>query len=348
MDSPAKPTKRGVEGSKQGEGLSGCVVGQWSLEILCFGSASDSGHGSVMVRHLFSVLAMGPVLALTGASASAELLDVRLLPSDGGGARLWLMFESEPTGVEARLADGALVVRVEGAGSRAREIVSLHGPARRMVLRPLDDGAVEIRLPGLWVAYEARLAEGGVLIRLDGEGLGEAVIAASGAGSSVAPTSDMPPARLASAEELAAGMRLAREAAPEPQPPTPPERAAPERADIETAPARTAETPAGPAASECADTASAVEDSPWDLGAMAAYGDCLAEAGRAREAAGLYERVLAFEPEHFAASFGLAKLRAAQGDRAGASVLFETAQAAARTDGEALGVQAAARAALGQ
>ena len=66
------------------------------------------------------------------------------------------------------------------------------------------------------------------------------------------------------------------------------------------------------------------------------------EGASTTDAATLYERVLAFEPGHYGAALGLARLRAAQGDTAAAAALFQTAADSARTDGEALAARSAA------
>lgn len=95
----------------------------------------------------------------------------------------------------------------------------------------------------------------------------------------------------------------------------------------------------------CDATAAAVQQSPWDLDALTRHADCLAGLGPdAREnAAGLYERVLAFEPTHFQAAIGLARIREAQGRGQEAAELFERAASMALTDGEALAARAAAQ-----
>ena len=72
---------------------------------------------------------------------------------------------------------------------------------------------------------------------------------------------------------------------------------------------------------------------------------CLFDAGQRRDAETLYERVgWRFEPGHFAAALGLAQIRADAGAVEEARALFETAAAAARTDGEALAARSAAEA----
>ncbi|XBQ16163.1 MAG: tetratricopeptide repeat protein [Oceanicaulis sp.] len=111
------------------------------------------------------------------------------------------------------------------------------------------------------------------------------------------------------------------------------------------APAEAA-VPAAPepvAAGPCPDSAQALDDAPWDLELLTNHGECLAAAGGNRDAAAIFERVLAFEPEHFRAALALARLKQAQGSYAEAAALFETAAGSAMTDGEALAARAAAR-----
>ncbi len=93
----------------------------------------------------------------------------------------------------------------------------------------------------------------------------------------------------------------------------------------------------------CDPTAAAVASSPWDLDGLAAHAACLIEIGETVNGAGLYERVLAFDPSHFQAALGLARLRERQGRRADAARLFETAADAALTDGQALAARQSAR-----
>lgn len=98
-----------------------------------------------------------------------------------------------------------------------------------------------------------------------------------------------------------------------------------------------------PAPGPCDAQASALADAPWDLDRLTDQADCLVEAGETRNATGLYERVLAFQPEHFRAALGLARLRQQSGRHGDAARLFETAAGSAMTDGEALAASAAAR-----
>ena len=93
----------------------------------------------------------------------------------------------------------------------------------------------------------------------------------------------------------------------------------------------------------CATHQASLDDSPWDLELLTVMGECLAGQNADREAAEYFERVLAFEPEHFRAALGLARLREGEGNRNEAARLFEVASRSAMTDGEALAARAAAR-----
>jgi hypothetical protein len=99
------------------------------------------------------------------------------------------------------------------------------------------------------------------------------------------------------------------------------------------------DAPAGP----CEADEAALEDSPWDLDLLANLGECLVESDKAEDAKTYYERVLAFEPGHFRAALGLARIQEAEGNRSDAARLFDAASRSATTDGEALAARAAAR-----
>jgi hypothetical protein len=112
-----------------------------------------------------------------------------------------------------------------------------------------------------------------------------------------------------------------------------------DRALVPNAAEAASQTASGP----CDAQASALADAPWDLDRLTDQADCLVETGETRNATGLYERVLAFQPEHFRAALGLARLRQQSGRHGDAARLFETAAGSAMTDGEALAASAAAR-----
>ena len=205
------------------------------------------------------------------------------------------------------------------SGSRLTSSQGQSTPVTRLRMDGNQDGACILGLEGHWSDAQAFLGEGGVLIAL--EGVTMAAIALnpvlSAGGSPVAANADTP-----SPDRSAGDSQPVRQANASPADARP-----------------TALTATG---SVCADSASRLEDTPWDLNAMSAHADCLAGSGATTDAATLYERVLAFEPGHYGAALGLARLRAAQGDTAAAAELFQTAADSARTDGEALAARSAA------
>ncbi|MFN3835617.1 MAG: tetratricopeptide repeat protein [Glycocaulis sp.] len=250
------------------------------------------------------------------------LADARLVNVRDGAADLWLALEAQPGQLEAQSGEGLVELAIDGGACGAREIIAPAGrPVARISLAPLGDDGCTLRVEGRWETASVHLAEGGVLIALEGVAV-----------SSAAP---MPVAMAQGAARPDVPVR-----------PT----AAGERPDTAQqgaaqAPARGAPTALSPSpAGVCADTARQLDDMPWDLAAMAAHGDCLAAAGETAGAETLYARVLAFEPGHFAAALGLARIRAGTGDAEAARELFQTAAGAARTDGEALAARTAAEA----
>ncbi|TRO95393.1 tetratricopeptide repeat protein [Glycocaulis profundi] len=296
-----------------------------------------------MVRHLFltaAVLAAAP-------AANGELIDARLLPG-GEGTRIWLAFDSQPSSAEASLDGPIAVLTISGVSASARVVTPSGGPVGRLALIPGGE-AMQARLEGAWTAASAEVREGGVLVTLQGA---PSVDMAPAPPAVARAEPDGPASGLTSAAALRASMRESREAAeaapaPEPSGASSAEPAAePEPAPEPVRQAEAATAPSRPG-DPCADSGAAMEASPWDLEALSGHGACLTGEGRTREAQNLYERVLAFEPEHFEAALGLARVRAMQGDRAGAAALFELAEAAAHTDGQALSVRAAARELLG-
>jgi tetratricopeptide (TPR) repeat protein len=259
-------------------------------------------------------------LALTQAEPDgSSLTDAYLANVRDGAADLWLALDGQPSALAATASEGALDLALEGFSCRTREILPPAGrPVRRLVLNGDGEGGCAIRLEGQWREADAFLGEGGVLVALDGIELAPAPLRPAPAASTPtpvavsAPSSDAARAPDADMAAVAAGGE----------------------------PARPTALAAGGAA--CAQSASRLEDTPWDLNAMSAHGDCLAGSGSTDDAATLYERVLAFEPGHYGAALGLARLRAAAGDVAGAAELFQTAAESARTDGEALAARHAA------
>ncbi|MEQ8434772.1 MAG: tetratricopeptide repeat protein [Oceanicaulis sp.] len=318
-----------------------------------------------------AVLALG---AAAAAPASAgEVKDVLALP--GGG--VFVALDDTPASMTASAAAGRVTVSFEGWSGRPRTVepYSEAGFSRLLVTA---DGFV---LEGGFSGAQAELRRGGVLVHFgdgashQGEamaGAGASLDAAPGSASSRASIQALDPARGASAPGAHAGepganpgsaasLSQSRNSAlqPDSEPDAAPQGAvsmpqsgAASQPDGEPTPYpsgdRAAAPDAGEAASQpapgpCDAQASALADAPWDLDRLTDQADCLVEAGETRNATGLYERVLAFQPEHFRAALGLARLRQQSGRYADAARLFETAAGSAMTDGEALAASAAAR-----
>lgn len=283
------------------------------------------------------ILAAILALALNGAATPQQSLnDARLVNVRDGSADLWLALEVQPDAMQAMAGPGEVSMVLAGAACAPRDIAPPSGrPVTRLVLSADGDASCSLRVEGQWETASAHLAEGGVVIALEGVRIaptpplaaaaqtGTARVAQAGRetvrGDSVAPAS--------TAGDGAA--RTPDVSADRPEAPA--ERGAP-----------VALTPS--ADGPCEQTGGRLEDTPWDLGAMAAHAGCLFDADQRRDAETLYERVLAFEPGHFAAALGLAQIRADAGAVEEARALFETAAAAARTDGEALAARSAAEA----
>ncbi|PWE17823.1 hypothetical protein DDZ18_09240 [Marinicauda salina] len=257
-------------------------------------------------------------LALAGAPASAELVDVRMLPGDEEH-RLWLAFDVQPAGVDARMAPDGVTVVVSGVEGRARRIESARpGPVGVIRTEPRGAG-LAVSFPGSWTYAAAEMRQGGVLVRLRGPG---APLDFDGAESGGA-----------TAESAPAGSESPSASAPE--------TAAGEVDDAgATAGSASTEIASSEDAGPCAETGAAVAADAWDLDALTAHAGCLLDAGRRGEAAAIYERVLAFEPGRFAPAMELARIREASGDLESAAALYEAAANVARTDAQALEARA--------
>jgi len=260
------------------------------------------------------------VLALTQAEpAGSSLRDAWLTPVEDGSADIWLALDAQPAALAASTADGALDLVLHEFPCEAREIIPPAArPVSRLSLAGNNEGGCAIRLEGQWGDASAVLGESGILVSLGGIEMGAMSL------RPVAHAAARPSAETSSAATAEAGT-----SAPAP----------------ETVTAGASGRPVALASGggACTQTADRLEDTPWDLSAMSAHGDCLAGSGSDDDAATIYERVLAFEPGHYGAALGLARLRAAQGDTAAAAQLFQTAAASARTDGEALAARQAAQ-----
>lgn len=263
-----------------------------------------------------ALLAQTPPEPERSGLADAYLANVR-----DGSADVWLALGGQPSGLSVTGSDGALDLTLEGHACAAREIMPPAGrPVSRIALSAQGADGCMIRLEGQWREAQAFLGEEGVLVALEGVSTASAGLqpVVSAAASGPAPgTAQASAGEGQAAGDAPAGSSAADRAAGRP-------------------------TTLADAGGACVQSASRLEDTPWDLNAMAMHADCLAGARRAGDAMTLYERVLAFEPGHYGAALGLARLRAAAGDRAAAAELFQTAAESARTDGEALAARTAA------
>jgi hypothetical protein len=92
----------------------------------------------------------------------------------------------------------------------------------------------------------------------------------------------------------------------------------------------------------CDASAARVASSPWDLDALTVHADCLVEIGQVNNGAGLYERVLAFEPSHFRPRSALRVSASARAAAPRRRACLKTAANSALTDGQALAARQAA------
>ena len=283
-----------------------------------------------MLRFLLSAAS---VLALTSTVHADEVRDVLLLQ---GEQRVWIALDGAPTGLSAYSSQGHLLIALTGFSPvSVREIRTWGGgPLETLSIRP----GGQIVLSGGFESAGAELREGGVLVSFGDAPAYRAEVEPGPHSFQIGP-----PQPLAATETM--------EPAPSPAPSS--RRARSEPQDLAPSPAPalvqgaaaegvSGSDEAGPGL--CEDSAAAIASSPWDLDALARHAACLVENGERRNAAGLYERVLAFEPGHFQAALGLARLREAESRRDEAARLFQAAANSALTDGEALAArQSAAR-----
>jgi len=303
---------------------------------------------------MIRLLTASALAALSCTAAHAELRDVSLLQSEGR-TQLWLAFDSQPQSVEIQPGSG-LVLHVDGVSlDRSRHIEpAVRGPVSALALSRAPNG-VSISMSGAFAGGEAEVREGGVLVTLSGvtgQSAPRAPVSEQGAmsGPTASPASEpaasssssTPSSASEPSEQHSAGGADA--ASSEPQ-------------DLAPAPApASAGSAAGTQAqmrelggdlvideSVCPDSAARLADAPWDLNLLSTHADCLVSVGDSESAVSLYQRVLAFDPRHFQAALGLARILSDQGDHQAAAELFETAASAARTDGQAVQARMAAR-----
>jgi len=264
-----------------------------------------------------SSIAAALLLMMAGAQAGAELRDV-IAVERGGQPYVWIGLETQPDGLELRREGAGYVLRVEGPQAGAARMIEPAGraPFGALRLEPREHG-FDLVFSGLTDAMSAELREGGIWLSFDAQGPGASPELAQ-AGSSRS-GQEAAPAETQSGEAAAA---------------TPPAASA-----VSQQPAQPAPGPVDP----CAGTSAAMDDSPWDLDVLTRHADCLVTAEQTEAAAALYERVLAFEPGHYAAAVGLAGLLEEQGRTAEAARLYDAAASSAITDGEALRARTSGR-----
>lgn len=307
---------------------------------------------------MIRLLTASALAALCCTTAQAELRDVSLLQSEGR-TQLWLAFDTQPQSVEIQPGSG-LVLHVDGVSlDQSRQIEpAVRGPVSTLALSQAPNG-VSISMSGAFSGGQAEVREGGVLVTLTGVTGQSAPIRRSpprtpaseqGAESSPTPSSASEPGETSSSStpSQASGTSdprsagSARDAASEPQ----------DLASEPASPGSAAGTQAQMRAlggdlvideSVCPDSAARLVDAPWDLNLLSTHADCLVSLGDSESAVALYQRVLAFDPRHFQAALGLARILSDQNDHQAAAELFETAAGAARTDGQAVQARMAAR-----
>lgn len=313
---------------------------------------------------MIRVLTASALAALSCSAAEAELRDISLL-QDAGRTQLWLSFDDQPQGVEVRPGTG-LVLHVDGVTSDGTRRIepAVRGPVSALALTPAPNG-MSISVSGAFSGGEAEVRQGGVLVTL---------MNVTGVSAPITRT----PPQTHSAEEsasesassLAAQNGQASSPAPTPSSATQGGGAAPgsAMASMDGQTASQSVTDAEPDESHassthdpdrgeplelggdividesvCPDSAARLADAPWDLNLLSTHADCLVSMGDSEGAVALYQRVLAFDPRHFQAALGLARILSDQGDHQAAAELFDTAASAARTDGQAVQARMAAR-----
>ena len=305
---------------------------------------------------MIRLLTASALAALICSAAQAELRDVSVL-QEAGRTQLWFSFDAQPQAVQVMPGEG-LVLHVDGVtsdGSRQIE-PAVRGPVSALALSRAPNG-VSISVSGAFSGGEAEVRQGGVLVTLLNVTGVSAPISRTPTRTHVAeqtrasePASHSQPEQTASSGEAAGSTdhgaaNHMTEAA-----------AAPSQEDGSAADshATSAHEPSageplaldgdvGIDESVCPDSAARLADAPWDLNLLSTHADCLVSMGDSEGAVELYQRVLAFDPRHFQAALGLARILSDQGDHQAAAELFDTAASAARTDGQAVQARMAAR-----
>lgn len=294
---------------------------------------------------------------LFAAPAIADIRDTQFRV-EGDTARIWISFDNQP--VEVLLTPTSDGVRLDVRGVEAQPH-NIQPSDRRLVsalqVIPVDEGAqINITASGYWSDARAELRQGGVLlhVRLD-----------FGANESRATNSDTAnrnalaqltgePVEFSSdpnRHDTPAANRVEREHSPEPAVERHAAAVATAAAQEHIANAEVAgnETtaaamevaeaipePVAARAEPCLAEAALVDEDPWDDARLISHAACLRDAGEIEDAAGIYQQMLAFEPENFDIAMELATIRRAQGNDAAARTLFDQAASNATSDAEAV------------
>ncbi|MBL4617346.1 MAG: tetratricopeptide repeat protein [Robiginitomaculum sp.] len=86
---------------------------------------------------------------------------------------------------------------------------------------------------------------------------------------------------------------------------------------------------------QCDDFEQAISVDPWALDKLASFGSCLAREGKDKEAREVFERLLTFDPETFAAYIGLGAIAQDNGDKNTARKYYEEALSLGGADQQA-------------
>ena len=265
--------------------------------------------------------------------AVVQALDI---DAEHGGGLIRLYGAETWPEVEAELREGGVLLRIgrTGAAVLATDIPDAGMSSHDMTATDMTSAS-----DGVDPVYGDSAAEDSADVSVDparDAGAGRSEASHSETGHSGAGNASDPPAVLDAASGGAAEGTAA-EASAEPAEPvlSPEEIAARAEAEAEAA-AEAARLQA------CDDAASAVEENPWDDTLQAAHATCLVQAGDVEAASGVYERMLAFEPENVTAAMALAEIRAAQGRPQEARALFDQAASYAISDAEAARARARA------
>jgi hypothetical protein len=257
---------------------------------------------------------MASIICFAG-FAQADIRDARFIV-DGDEGRIWLAFDTQPVGVVLTPTPTGVVLEIQGV---AAEPHFISPPDRQLItalrLAPSQTGGrAELTASQAWSGASAEIRRGGVLVTVHLSVHLSVPDPVEGR-----PEHDASPAALPlSAAPPDAQVETSRQ---------PPPTSGPDPA------AEIADT--GPVLDPCEQAAAAVELNPWDDRVLMDHAGCLASAGEVVAAAGIYEQMLAFEPENFDAAMALAMIRVHQGDSSAAQALFAQAASHAASDAEA-------------